>query len=51
MCEVKKTILLYSTRPNGQNHQIIEKSLGVTCDGRTDGHTWLYGERRGVFYL
>ena len=24
---VKKTILLYSTCPNGQNHQIIEKSL------------------------
>ena len=24
---VKKNILLYSTRPNGQNHQIIEKSL------------------------
>ena len=29
ICEttIKKTILLYSMRPNGQNHQIIEKSL------------------------
>ena len=43
--------VFFSLRLPLQNHQIIENSLGVTCDGRTDGQTWLYGERRGVFYL